>query len=140
MPEEELRHEIEQGVMFWGEEEASELVAVMGIQDVGDVTLIRPKLSRLRVTGERRRGGVPKGTPRSERYGKGRTRAVPSLPLVLEGNRLPLVPSLPIGEMKMLERKERVPFYQELQTASRIQANTRKVKGEENAEPQLTQS
>jgi GNAT superfamily N-acetyltransferase len=27
--------------MFWGEEEAGELVAVMGIQDVLDVTLIR---------------------------------------------------------------------------------------------------
>jgi GNAT superfamily N-acetyltransferase len=41
MTEEELRHEIGQGVVFWGEEEAGELVAVMGIQDVRDVTLIR---------------------------------------------------------------------------------------------------
>jgi len=103
---------------------------------------LEAKLSRLRVrvTGERRRGGVPKGTPRSERYGKGRTRAVPALPQVLERNRLPLAPSLKNGEMKMLERKELVRFYQELQTASRIQANTGKVKSEENAEIQLTQS
>jgi hypothetical protein len=40
----------------------------------------------------------------------------------------------------MLERKELVGFYQELQTASRIQANTGKIKSEENTEPQLTQS
>jgi GNAT superfamily N-acetyltransferase len=38
---EELRHEIEQGVLFWGYEEAGDLTGVMGIQDVRDVTLIR---------------------------------------------------------------------------------------------------
>jgi hypothetical protein len=64
----------------------------------------------------------------------------PALAQVLERNRLPLASSLPIGEMKMLERKELVPFYLELQTASRIQAKTGKVKSEENAEFQLTQS
>jgi N-acetylglutamate synthase and related acetyltransferases len=36
-----LRHEIEDGVDFWGYEENGELVGVMGIQDVKDVTLIR---------------------------------------------------------------------------------------------------
>ena len=41
MPEEELRHEIQSGVRFWGYEEGGELVGVMGIQDVQDVTLIR---------------------------------------------------------------------------------------------------
>jgi GNAT superfamily N-acetyltransferase len=41
MPEDELRHELDHGVVFWGYEEDSELVGVMGIQDVGDVTLIR---------------------------------------------------------------------------------------------------
>jgi GNAT superfamily N-acetyltransferase len=41
MPGEELRHEIEGGVIFWGEEQAGELVGVMGIQHVGDVSLIR---------------------------------------------------------------------------------------------------
>ena len=40
----------------------------------------------------------------------------------------------------MLERKELVPFYQELRTASRIQANTGKAKSEGNAVFQLTQS
>lgn len=41
MPEEYLRHEIESGVAFWGYEENGELIGVMGIQDVQDVTLIR---------------------------------------------------------------------------------------------------
>ena len=40
MPEQELRHELASGVVFWGYEK-NELVGVMGIQDVGDVTLIR---------------------------------------------------------------------------------------------------
>jgi len=41
MPEEELREEIESGVEFYGWTENDVLVAVMGIQQVNDVTLIR---------------------------------------------------------------------------------------------------
>lgn len=41
MPKEELRREIDAGVLFWGDEEGGELVGVMGIQDVQDVTLFR---------------------------------------------------------------------------------------------------
>ena len=41
MPEQELRHELASGVAFWGYERNGELVGVMGIQDVRDVTLIR---------------------------------------------------------------------------------------------------
>jgi N-acetylglutamate synthase-like GNAT family acetyltransferase len=41
MPEDELRHEMEEGVTFWGYEEDGDLVGVMGTQDVEDVTLIR---------------------------------------------------------------------------------------------------
>jgi len=41
MSREELRHEIADGVVFWGYEEAGNLIGVMGIQDVQDVTLIR---------------------------------------------------------------------------------------------------
>jgi len=40
MSREELRREIDAGVVFWGYEEG-ELVGVMGIQDVQDVTLFR---------------------------------------------------------------------------------------------------
>ena len=53
MPEQELRHEIASGVLFWGYEEEGELIGVMGIQDVADVTLIRHAYVR---TVQRRRG------------------------------------------------------------------------------------
>ena len=41
MSEEELRHEISEGVRFWAYEEDGILFGVMGIQDILDVTLIR---------------------------------------------------------------------------------------------------
>lgn len=41
MGRQELRGEIEDGVVFWGLEEEGVLLGVMGIQDRGDVTLIR---------------------------------------------------------------------------------------------------
>jgi GNAT superfamily N-acetyltransferase len=41
MAREKLQHEIDHGVVFWGYEDAGSLVAVMGIQQVQDVTLIR---------------------------------------------------------------------------------------------------
>jgi len=48
MPIEELRHEIEDGVVFWGLEHDGRLLGVMGIQDKGDVTLIRHAYVRTR--------------------------------------------------------------------------------------------
>lgn len=41
MSREKLRHEIDEGVVFWGYEESGTLVGVMGLQQVRDVTLIR---------------------------------------------------------------------------------------------------
>lgn len=41
MSAEELTREIEDGVVFWGLEREGRLVGVMGIQEKGDVTLIR---------------------------------------------------------------------------------------------------
>ncbi len=41
MSEDELRREIEDGVQFWGVEQEGHLVAVMGIQHVRDVSLLR---------------------------------------------------------------------------------------------------
>ncbi len=41
MPKDYLRNEMHSGVMFWGYEENGELLGVMGIQDVQDVTLVR---------------------------------------------------------------------------------------------------
>jgi GNAT superfamily N-acetyltransferase len=41
MPAEELDAEIAAGVAFWGYEEDGELLGIMGIQQVGEVDLIR---------------------------------------------------------------------------------------------------
>ncbi len=41
MPLAELQSEIEEGVVFWGYDEGERLLGVMGIQDRGEVTLIR---------------------------------------------------------------------------------------------------
>lgn len=41
MSRDALSHEIESGIVFWGEEREGRLVGVMGIQDKGAVTLIR---------------------------------------------------------------------------------------------------
>jgi GNAT superfamily N-acetyltransferase len=43
---EKLRHEIEAGVEFWGIEDQGALAAVMGLQHVQDVTLIRHAYTR----------------------------------------------------------------------------------------------
>lgn len=53
MSKSELRHEINDGVVFWGYEESGELAGVMGIQDVREVTLIRHAYVR---TGAQGRG------------------------------------------------------------------------------------
>jgi N-acetylglutamate synthase-like GNAT family acetyltransferase len=53
MPEAEFRREIEDGVRFWGYVDAGELVGVMGIQHVGDVSLIRHAYVR---TAKRQKG------------------------------------------------------------------------------------
>ena len=53
MPEQKLRQELAGGVVFWGYEQNDELVGVMGIQDVADVTLIRHAYVR---TAHRSRG------------------------------------------------------------------------------------
>jgi GNAT superfamily N-acetyltransferase len=53
MPRTELEAEIADGVAFWGAARDGELVGVMGIQDRGDVTLIRHAYVR---TSERRKG------------------------------------------------------------------------------------
>jgi len=106
---------------------------------------LEAKYSRLRVraTGRRRRGGVAKGTPRPAQYGHGRTRALPSLPQVLENNGLRENAPLRRGEKIMLERKKLDGFYRELQTPTRIEANTPKTQLPESKEDpklQLTQS
>ena len=102
-----------------------------------------PGTKREDSAGQRRSGGVAKGTPRSPQYGHGRTRALPSLPQVLAENDLPEIAPLAEGERVMLERKRLDTFYRELQTPSRIQANTPTPQVEETEEDfksELTQS
>ena len=48
MPRNQLRHEIDEGVVFWGYQESEGLVGVMGLQQVQDVTLIRHAYVRTR--------------------------------------------------------------------------------------------
>jgi N-acetylglutamate synthase-like GNAT family acetyltransferase len=54
MSREEMEREIEDGVAFWGFEDSGELVGVMGIQKVQDVTLIRHAYVR----SEWQKGGI----------------------------------------------------------------------------------
>jgi len=54
MSREKLRHELDDGVVFWGYEENGALVGVMGIQGVQGVTLIRHAYVR----SSRRRHGI----------------------------------------------------------------------------------
>ena len=53
MPREKLQDEIEEGIVFWGYEEAGALLGVMGIQKVQDVTLVRHAYVR---TGSQKQG------------------------------------------------------------------------------------
>src|SRR5215470_12374910 len=110
----------------------------------GEPRSLQAKFSRLRVraTGRRRRGGLPRGTPRSTQYGHGRTRALPSLPQVLADNGLPQITPLSQGERRMLDEKRLHSFYSELQTASRVQVDTatQVEEPEGNSKTQLTQS
>lgn len=46
MPAEELRSEVDDGVVFWGQFVEGRLVGVMGLQDVGEVALIRHAYTR----------------------------------------------------------------------------------------------
>jgi GNAT superfamily N-acetyltransferase len=41
MPRQELRAQIDDGIVFWGLEREGRLLGVMGIQDKGDVALVR---------------------------------------------------------------------------------------------------
>jgi GNAT superfamily N-acetyltransferase len=41
MSREKLRHEMDDGVVFWGYEEDGVIVGVMGLQQIRDVTLVR---------------------------------------------------------------------------------------------------
>jgi GNAT superfamily N-acetyltransferase len=56
MSYQELRRQIDEGVVFWGYEESGTLAGVMGIQQVHDVTLIRH--AYVRTSSQKRRIGA----------------------------------------------------------------------------------
>ena len=47
MSRDELRHEIDDAVVFWGFEQSQQLLGVMGLQELGEVTLIRHAYIRM---------------------------------------------------------------------------------------------
>jgi hypothetical protein len=61
MSREKLQDEIDEGVMFWGYEEAGALVGVMPIQQVQDVTLVRH--AYVRTSSQRGRSGRARHDP-----------------------------------------------------------------------------
>ena len=81
------------------------------------------KLDRLRIraTGEKKKGGNPKGQPRPATYGSGRpTRAIPSLDQVLAKNSLPPLAEPKPGERTMLARNELTHFAADLHKPKRV--------------------
>jgi GNAT superfamily N-acetyltransferase len=52
MTKSELEHEMRDGVVFWGYENSGELIGVMGIQELGEVTLIRHAYVRTSAQGQ----------------------------------------------------------------------------------------
>lgn len=83
---------------------------------------VEAKLSRLRVrvTGRRKRGGLPKGAPRPANYGRGRTRRVPSLAEAYAAEGVPAPAALAAGERRMLSDQNLVRFHQKLQKSYRV--------------------
>ena len=77
---------------------------------------------RIRATGERKKGGNPKGQPRPATYGSGKpTRAIPSLDQVYASNSLPpLAAQSKPGERAMLERNRLTGFEADLHQARRV--------------------
>ncbi len=73
----------------------------------------------------RRRGGIPKGSPRPATYGSGGTRAVPSLDSLYAAEQLPVLPPPAPGELLMLEHNRLTPFVERLHQSYRVPKKTR---------------
>lgn len=76
---------------------------------------------RIRATGEKKKGGFPKGAPRPAAYGTGKpTRAIPSLDQVYAANHLPAIDEPKPGERAMLERLQLAGVAAELRQPQRV--------------------
>jgi transposase len=88
---------------------------------------LKAKFDRLRIraTGERKRGGLAKGTPRPAAYGRGTpTRAVPSLDQVYAEAGLPAPAPLTSGEQRMLDERSLAAFARSLRQSRRVPRRT----------------
>jgi transposase len=83
---------------------------------------VEAKLSRLRVgaTGQKRRGGGLKGAPRPDGYGKGGSRAVPSLDQACERESLPVTKPLAPGEAAMIAGRGLQGFVDQIHSPHRV--------------------
>ena len=84
---------------------------------------VQAKLSRLRIlaTGQKRKGGLVKGQPRPEQYGKGRTKAVPGLDDLYAAEGLPaLQADVKPGEQAMLDKQGLAAFAAGVRTPQRL--------------------
>lgn len=77
MPVEELENEMAAGVRFLGYESGGELVGVMGIQDRGEVDLIRHAYVR---ASQRKGGSAPLFSASSKRAARSRSSSAPGRP------------------------------------------------------------
>lgn len=84
---------------------------------------VHDKFARLRkANGQpRRRGGLPKGSPRPAAYGSGkRTRAIPSLDRVYQQEQLPALPPRTAGEQHNIKRSNTTAFVEEIHQTRRV--------------------
>jgi transposase len=80
------------------------------------------KLARLRIqaSGERKRGGVPKNTPRPAHHGQKLGIRIPSLDVVYAAEQLPARSPLTAGETRMIEENHLSRFVAQLDQPSRF--------------------
>jgi transposase len=83
---------------------------------------VQAKLARLRVaaTGQRRKGGIPKGSARPAAYGSGRrTRAIPALDDACTAEGLPHTRPLRPGEQRIVHERGLDDFVSQIHTSTR---------------------
>jgi len=79
---------------------------------------------RIRATGQKKKGGFPKGSGRPASYGSGhQTRAIPSLDQVYAANGLPAIGEPKPGEQAMLERAQLTEVTARLRQPRRVPKN-----------------
>ena len=83
---------------------------------------VEAKLSRLRIqaTGQKRKGGIAKGQPRPQQYGKGRTKAIPGLDDLCAREGLPPLSKPKTGERAMLARQGLAGYADSVRVPKRV--------------------